>query len=116
MIKRLSHVGARVDALLGVLRKSDFESLLDILQDLLILRSADEGDGKTLGTETTGATYTVQVRVGICRQIVIDGKVDPLNIDTTSEHVCGDTDTLVEFLELFVALDTGGSLVLNFLF
>ena len=58
----------------------------------------------------------MQVRVGISGQVIVDGKVDTLNIDTTTENIGGDTDTLVEFLELFVALDTGGSLVLNFVF
>jgi ligand-binding sensor protein len=48
------------------------------------------------------------VQVGVCirGQIVVDGKVDTLNIDTTSENISSDTDTLVEFLELFVAFDT----------
>ena len=87
-------------------RKGNFESLLDILQDLLILLVAHEGDGQTLGTETTGTTNAVQVGVGIGGQIVVDGQVDTLNIDTTAEDVGGDTDTLVEFLELLVTFDT----------
>lgn len=48
----------------------------------------------------------MQVRVGICRQIVVDSKVDTLNVDTTAENVSGDTDTLVEFFELLVSADT----------
>ena len=88
------------------LRKGDFESLFDILQDLFIFRSAHERDGETLGTETTGTTDTVQVGICVRGQIVVDGKVNTLNIDTTSENISSDTDTLVEFLELFVAFDT----------
>lgn len=119
----LSHVGRGVDTALGVLtverlavlceitcaryiRQSNFESLLDILKDLLVILVADEGDGQTLGTETTGTTDTVEVGVGISRQIVVDSKVDTLDINTTAEDVSSDTDTLVEFLELLVAFDT----------
>ena len=47
----------------------------------------------------------MKVRVSIPRKIVVDGKVDTLDIDTTAEHICGDTDTLVELLELLVSLD-----------
>lgn len=88
------------------LRKGNLEALLNILEHLLVILGADEGDRQTLGTETTRTTDTVQVGVSISRQVVVDGKVDTLNIDTTSEHVSGDTDTLVEFLELLVAFDT----------
>ena len=49
----------------------------------------------------------MQVRVGIGRHVVVDGQVDTLNVDTTAENVGGDTDTLVELLELLVAFDTG---------
>ena len=87
------------------LRQGNFETLLNLLQNLLILVTADEGDGETLGTETTGTTNTVKVRVSIAGEIVVDGKVDALDIDTTSENVGSDTDTLVEVLEFLVTLD-----------
>ena len=48
----------------------------------------------------------MQVRVGISREIVVDGEVDALNVDTSSKDVGGNTNTLVEFLELLVSLDT----------
>jgi hypothetical protein len=48
----------------------------------------------------------MEVGVGIRGKIVIDGQVDALNIDTTTENISSNTDTLVEFLELFVSLDT----------
>ena len=89
------------------LRQSDFESLLDGLEHLLVLLAADEGDTETLGTETTSTTDTMKVGVSIAREIVVDGEVDTLDIDTTTEDVSSDTDTLVELLELLVTLDTG---------
>jgi hypothetical protein len=92
---------------LANLRQSDFESLLDCLEHLLVLLAADEGDTETLGTETTSTTDAMKVGIGIARKIVVDGKVDTLDIDTTTEDVGSDTDALVELFELLVALDTG---------
>jgi len=71
------------------------------------LLAADEGDTETLGTETTSTTDAVKVRIGITGKIVVDSKVDTLDIDTTTEDVSSDTNTLVELLELLVTLDTG---------
>lgn len=90
------------------LRQGNLESLLDGLENLLVLLAADKGDTETLGTETTSTTDTMEVRVGITGKIVVDGKVNTLDIDTTTEDVSGDTDTLVELLELLVTLDTVG--------
>lgn len=95
-----------MDGVSRYVRKSNLEALLNLLENLLIILVADEGDRKTLGSETTGTTDTVQVGVGIGGQIVVDGQVDTLDIDTTTEDVSGNTDTLVEFLEFLVALDT----------
>lgn len=48
----------------------------------------------------------MEVGVGVAGEIVVDGKVDTLDINTTSEDVGSNTDTLVKLLELRVALDT----------
>ena len=88
------------------LRKSNLETLLDALKNLLVILAAHETDRETLGTETAGTTYTMEVRVGVSWQVVVDGQVDTLDIDSTTEYVGCDTDTLVELLELLVALDT----------
>jgi hypothetical protein len=84
------------------IRKSDFEALLDLLENLLVLVGGDKRDGETLGSETAGTTNTMQVRVGIGRQIVVDRQVDALNIDTAAKDISGDTDALVKLLEFFV--------------
>lgn len=91
-------------------RKGDLEALLNLLEHLLVLVGADEGDGKTLGTETASTTDTVQVGASIAGEIIVDGKVDTLNIDTSAEHISGDTDALLELLELLVATNTRISL------
>lgn len=82
------------------------EAVLDLLQDLFVLLAADERDGQTLGTKATGTTNAVKVRVGLGGQVVVDGNIDTLNINTTAEDVGGNTDTTVELLELLVAFDT----------
>lgn len=88
------------------LRKSDLEPLLNSLEHLLVGVVAHKGNSKTLGTETTSTTDTVEVGVGIRRQIVVDREVDALDVDTTTEDVRGNTDALVELLELLVTTDT----------
>lgn len=88
------------------IRKGNFEALLNILEYFLVVFAADKGDRETLCTETAGTTDTVKVGIGIGGQVVVDGKVDTFDIDTTPENVGGDTDTFVEFLELLVAFDT----------
>lgn len=88
------------------LRKGNLETLLNLLQDFLVFLAAHERDSKTLGTETTSTTDTMQVGAGIAGQIVVDSQVDTLDINTTSEDVSGNADTLLEILELLVAADT----------
>ena len=113
MTSLVIHVGARVNTLLGELRKGDLETLLNRLQNGLVFRAADEGDTETLGSETTGTTDTVEVRISLVRHVVVDGDVDTLNIDTTTKDISGHTDTSLEVLELLVALDTVSSSVLE---
>lgn len=48
----------------------------------------------------------VKVAVGIRRTIVVDDDVDTLDIDTTTEDVGSDQDTLLERLEGSVSRDT----------
>lgn len=50
----------------------------------------------------------MEVGVGITGEVVVDGEVDALDVDTTAKDVGGDADTLVEFLEFLVAFDTVG--------
>jgi hypothetical protein len=48
----------------------------------------------------------MKVGVGITGEIIVDGQVDTLDIDTTAKDVSGDTNTLLEVLERLVTLDT----------
>lgn len=122
-----SHVGASLNAILreltttilarrprnkaGIyLRNGNLEALANSLKHLLVIITADKGDGETLGTETASTTDTVQVRVGLAWHVVVDGQVDALNVNTTAEDVSGNTDALVELLEFLVAANTKSGL------
>ena len=48
----------------------------------------------------------MQVRVGVARQVVVDGQVDAFDVDAAAEDVGGDADALVEFFEFFVPFDS----------
>lgn len=48
----------------------------------------------------------MQVRVSITWQVIINGQVDALNVDSTPKDIGGNADTFVEVLEFFVAFDT----------
>ena len=47
----------------------------------------------------------MEVGIGIGWQIVVNRQVDTLDIDTTPKDIGGYANTLVEFLEFFVAFD-----------
>lgn len=101
-----SHVALNIKAFLREFWQSDLELLLYAGQDLLICFRADKADSDTLCSETTGTTDTVEVAVCVCWQVIIDGQIDALDIDTTTKDIGRDTDTLLEFLESLVPLDT----------
>ena len=102
----VSHVCACINAFLREFGKCNVKPLLNLLKNVVILIAADEGDAETFGTEAASTTNTMKVGIGIGRKVIVDGKIDFLDIDATTEDVGSDADTLVEILELFVALDT----------
>lgn len=95
--------------MLRKVRNGNNESLLDLLEYLLVLVVCHKGDTQTLGTESTSTTDSVQVRVGVGRCIVVDDDVDSLDIDTSSKDVGGDEDSLLEVFEHLVSVDSAGS-------
>lgn len=101
------HIGRTLNTTLWVLRHLRIKTLLNLLEHILISLVADEADAQTLGTESTSTADTVKVGGCVGGQIIVDGQVDTFDIDTSAEDVSGDTDSLVEFLEFFVAFDTG---------
>ena len=81
----------------------DFESVLDGLGGLGVFLVGNEGDGKTLGAESTGSGDSMQIGVGVLGHIVVEHDVHSLDIHTTSEEVGGDEDTALEVLEELVS-------------
>lgn len=104
-------VSAKIDCLtrfnlVWQLRDVDLESTLNSLQDLLVLGRRDEGDSESFGTETTSSSYTVQIGISFARNVVVDRDVDALNINTSTENIRADSDTLLERFELLVSSDS----------
>ena len=73
----------------------------------MVLLAADKRYAQALRAETTRPADAVQVRVRIGWQVVVDRKVDPLNIDTPPKNVRGNAYALVELFEFLVPLDAG---------
>jgi hypothetical protein len=88
------------------LRKSNLESLFNIRQYSTISLAADKGNTQALGSETTSTSNTMEVLVCVLGHIIVDGEIDPLDINTSTKHIRGNADTLVEFFEFLVAFDT----------
>lgn len=107
------HVGRAVDAAFRVLGHLRLETLLDLFDSFLVLLRADKRDGQAFGAETASTPDTMEIRVGVGGEIVVDGEVNTLDIDTSSKDVRGHANSLVEFFELFVPLDSVQRLVMH---
>lgn len=100
--------GVHVQILVNLVRKlgdADFETTLDLLEHLLILRGGHKCDAEAFRAEPASSTDTMQIRVRLPWDIVVDGDVDPLDIDTAAKDVRADGDALLECLELLVPGD-----------
>ena len=102
----VGHVGARVDAALGEFWQCNLEAFLNLLQHLLIRLAADKRDAQAFGAKTTRSADAVKVRVGIARQIIVDGEIDPFDVNATPKDIRRHADALVELLKLLVPFDT----------
>lgn len=74
--------------------------LLSFLEELGIGRD-DEVDGDTFSTETTRSTDSVDVGLFLKREIVVDDKIDLMDVDTSGEEIGRDENsgcTSSEFL------------------
>ena len=50
----------------------------------------------------------MKVSVCILGQVIVNGQVDLLDIDTTAKNIGSNADPLVEFFELLVAFNADG--------
>lgn len=81
------------------------ESALDAFEDLLVFFRGDEGNGLTLSFETSSSADSVHVVLSGSGHVEVDDQVDSFDIDTSSEEISHDQDSVLAFLELVV--DTG---------
>jgi len=72
----------------------------------LILVRGDKSDCETTSSETASSPHTMKIAIWSIRHIVIYDDVDSFDVDSSTENVCGDTDSLVEVFETLVASDT----------
>lgn len=96
-----AHVGGHVN-LIGEFGNVDLESRLNLAQNLLVLFAANEGNGDTLGSESSGTTHSVKELIGFVGEIVIDHDIDPLDIDSASKQIRRDQNAGIEILERLV--------------
>ena len=82
------------------------ESLLNLFKDLVVFWAAHEADSQTLGSESSGSAHSVQVGVRVLWHVKVEDYVDLLDVNTSSEDVSGDHDSVLEGFEVIVSLDS----------
>jgi hypothetical protein len=85
---------------------ADFESALNLFKDFGVVFGADETDGKTFGTESTGSGYSMEISIRILWHIVVENDVNSFDIDTSSEKIGGDQNSSLKVFELAVPLQS----------
>jgi hypothetical protein len=79
---------------------------LNFSQQFLIFVCGDKSDGKTTGTKTSCTTNTMKITIWAIGHIIIYYNVDAFDIDSSTEDISCDTDTLVEVFEGLVSSNT----------
>merc|ERR1719245_1288983 len=101
LVLRSLDVTAEVN-LVRQLRDVDLEPVLDLVQDLGVALVADEGDGQTLGAESSGSGDSVEVGVSVLRHVVVEHDVNSLDVHSATKQVCGHQNSLLEIFELLI--------------
>ena len=77
---------------------------MNLVESCSVFVCADEGDGKTLGTESASTTNSMEVRVCVKRHVKVEHDVDLFNVDTTAKELSGYEDAVSKLLETLVDL------------
>ena len=72
----------------------------------MVFWAAHEADSQTLGSESSGSAHSVQVGVRVLWHVKVEDYVDLLDVNTSSEDVSGDHDSVLEGFEVIVSLDS----------
>ena len=78
------HIGRLVD-LSWQIFNLNLESLLYIVQNLLVFLRRNKGDGQTLGTVPTCSADTMQVLICLGWHIIVDYDIDFFNVNSSSK-------------------------------
>ena len=81
----------------------DLEPILNLVENLGVPLITHKGDGQPLGTESSSPSNPVEVGVSVLGHVVVEDDVDPLDVHATSEEICCNQDSFLEFLELLVS-------------
>ncbi len=93
----------------------DQESILDFLEDLLVVFSRGKGDCETFGAESSrtsnlgkvrNKTYSVEVGVRAFGHVIVNDDIDSFDVNSSSEDVSSNHDSLFEVLEDLVSLNS----------
>ena len=79
-----------------------FESFLNIIKYFLVFLALDESNCKTLGTESSGSAYSVQITVWFAWHVEVEYDVDFFNVNTTAKDLSSNKDTVLKLLESLV--------------
>jgi len=95
------HVCALVDGWWHIFNL-DLESTLDSLHNVVIFLAWNERDGKTLGSESSCSTNSVEILVWLMWHVKINDDVDFFNINTSCEQVCCNQNSKFDLFELII--------------
>jgi len=79
---------------------------LHIIEHVSIILARYEGDGDSLGSESTGSSYSVEVLIRLVWHVEVDDNVDLFNVDSSSQQISGDHDSVLDVFEIVVDLES----------
>lgn len=83
-----------------------FKSALNLIKYSLVFFTWNEWNCQTLGSKSSCSTNTMKVLIGFIWHVEVEDDIDLLDIDTSSEEVSGNHDSILAFLEILVDLDS----------
>lgn len=83
-----------------------FKSALNLIKYGSVLVTWNKWNGQSLGSKSSSSTNTMKILISLVWHVEVEDDIDLLNIDTSSEEVSGNHDSILAFLEIFVHLDS----------
>jgi hypothetical protein len=99
------HVSGFVDGLWKLVH-FNFESALNVLKDFIIVFTRNERNGKTLSSESTSSSNSMEVLVRLIGHIEVNNNVYLLDIYSSSEDIGGNKNSEVSLLEFVIDTDS----------